>query len=70
MIIVRDIKEIKRTNNNLLFFTIILICLVLYYLYVDNEIRVMLAKTTRSLAGELMCMRNKTHVLTRPSESN
>ncbi len=65
-----EIKEIKRGNNDLRFCIIILICLVAFYLYTDNQIRIMLAKTTSSLAKELMCIKNHTAGLGHSSQSS
>jgi hypothetical protein len=65
-----EIKEIRRTNDCLRLCFIVFICVLLYYLYVDNEIRVSLAKATRSLAKELMCLNNHTYVPKHSSESN
>jgi hypothetical protein len=65
-----DIKEIKQANKKLHVIIVILICLALWYIYIDNEIRTMLAKATRSLAGELMCMKNNTQIVKHSNESN
>jgi hypothetical protein len=65
-----EIKEIKQGNKDLRFCIIILICLVAFYLYTDNQIRIMLARTTGSLAKELMCIKNQTEVIRDYSESS